>query len=136
MGDLEFLLRFFRLTDVFKAGVDDFWWRCDKEYAPITIFANCNDTFAYACADSERVTPSNIDVLEEAYADLRVANEEWHKRPASDRTVPPMCFLGPLFAARLRRLRPVTISRESRTERVAALFDAIEPATPAPGKEP
>lgn len=48
---------------------EDIWWRADGEYAPLTIFASCNDLFYWACSDHEKVTQENIHVFEQAYKD-------------------------------------------------------------------
>jgi hypothetical protein len=50
---------------------DSIWWRCDGEYAPITIWVNCNDLFYWACADLEELTIDNLPVLAQAIADAR-----------------------------------------------------------------
>ena len=45
------------------------WWRTDGEYAPITFFVNCDDLFYWGCADAEKITPENIDSLEQSIID-------------------------------------------------------------------
>jgi|SRR5690349_21361769 len=115
---LEFLLRVFNL-----GGWDDhpeFWWRTDGEYAPLTLFINCNDVFYWACADAEELTPENIHIYEKTYSDLDSIipdeartkenqvdgpiRDEWLKRMT--RRISIMSHVDTLFCARIRGMRP------------------------------
>ena len=108
----EFLLRVFRAIDFDHC--DAIWWRTDGEYAPVTIFVNCNDLFYWATADAERLTPENIAEFEKALADMEKIGER---------------FRGPeLFCARVRKMRPQPPCYRGWTPEVAALFDACGPA--------
>lgn len=132
--DLEFLLRFFKLSDAFGISHDDFWWRTDApDYAPVTIMANCNDLFYWACADCEEVTPENIHILEQCLKEWTVFREAW--RADKGKTVP---YVGShiaveLFAARVRKMRPQGACYSSFPPEIAALFDAAGPDREAPG---
>lgn len=66
---------------------DDIWWRVDGEYAPLTLFVNCNDLFFWACSDCETLTAENIDLFEQSYKD-----DENHGAL--------------LFCCRVRKMRP------------------------------
>jgi hypothetical protein len=57
------------LTATAFDGCGDIFWRVDEEYAPITIFVNCNDLFFWGCADAEQITTENLEVLEQSYKD-------------------------------------------------------------------
>lgn len=106
MTDLEFLHRFFRATDAFDGPEpDNFFWRTDGEYAPVTIIAICNDLFWWACADCERVTPENIHLLEQSVADIKPFVERWRndKTNSTPMVMPSHAVL--LFCARARKMR-------------------------------
>ena len=75
-------------------NMSDFWWRTDTEYAPITMFVNCNDFFWWGCADCEDVTAENIHLLEE------VAKECEEIQEYSSEHAPL------IFCARVRGERP------------------------------
>lgn len=114
MADLDsaFVLRV--LSALSFDGCDDLWWRTDGEYAPVTFFIKCSDTFAYACADLEQVTPDNVAELERAIADcVAVDIEHGMWGPA-------------LFVARIRRQRPTAAWMRMLAEdhEVARLFEA------------
>ena len=99
-------------------GHEMIWWRCDGEYAPITFFAKCNDTFAWACAGLERITPENVADLEKAIADVSSATGRtgWGVD----------CSWCELFVARLRKMRPQGAAYPE-DERLWPLFDACGP---------
>lgn len=102
----DFVMRVFRATAFDHC--EDIWWRTDDEYAPLSIFVTCNDLFWWATADSELVTPDNIDVLEQAYRD-----SEDHG--------------GLLFCCRVRRMRPQGPYYKYFDENEKQLFDACGP---------
>lgn len=84
------------------------WWRTDGEYAPITFFINCNDTFFWGCADAEDVTPENIEVLRKAYDDSKYHGDI-------------------LFCARVREMRPQGAMYDCIRKEDWHLFDACGP---------
>jgi hypothetical protein len=43
--------------------LSDGWWKKDWPKGNITVHVNCNDVFAWGCADSEDVTFSEINQL-------------------------------------------------------------------------
>lgn len=93
-------------------NTEQVWWRTDGEYAPVTFFATCNDLFAWGCADCERITEQNIDLLERTAAELSEDDQS---------------YLGELFAARARQMRPQGACYKSWPEHIKALFDACGP---------
>lgn len=105
------------VLDVLKTVGDadlcgEVWWRCDGNYAPVTFLANCSDTFWWATADAEPITPENLAAFKQAIADCG-DREEW--APA-------------LFAARVRGMRPMRATyRDVKDERLVALFNACGP---------
>lgn len=151
-AERDFLLRVFRL-----GGFDDhpeLWWRTDGEYAPVTIFINCNDVFWWAVADLEQLTPENIGVWEQAYADLDALVPE-PQRGDYDRLMHRfnvIANVNTLFCARVRGMRPQGCVYPNAAREVWPLFDACgpereidagnpyrpgeRPAAPAPRKEP
>jgi len=79
-------------------NTEDIWWRClGEEYEPITMFAACSDVFWWGCADSEEITPDNLELFRQSYKDY----EEYG---------------GVLFSCRVRKMRPQ-----------GAMFDYIDP---------
>lgn len=117
MTDFETLVRVFRLFE----DLDGFWWRTDGEYAPVTLFVNCNDFFWWASGDCERVLAENIAVLEEAFQDIDNASDEHIAA-----TWAPL-----LFVARLRKMRPQGAYYKHIPEVLHVLFDACGPAREA-----
>lgn len=85
------------------------------------LFANCNDTFYWACSDCEEITPANLAILENAYRDLANADV-----PVPGRA--PVVYFPELFAARVRGTRPQRARlAEIDTPEVVALFEACGP---------
>ena len=74
---------------------DSIGWRCDGEYAPITIWVNCNDTFAWGCADCEDLTIENLPAFEQAIKDCGAIDPVCGSLTGCD-----------LFVARIRKQRP------------------------------
>lgn len=93
------------LTAVGFDNCDDIWWRTDGEYAPISIFAKCNDLFFWGCADCERITAENIDAFEQAYKES-----------------PENGVL--LFCCRVRKMRPQGAYYKYISDDEKHLFDA------------
>ena len=74
----------------------------------------CSDTFAWGCADAETITPEDIPLLRQTLADLKAAgdySEAW---------------LGPLFCARKRGMRPMNRWMRDMTEREGLRGGALE----------
>lgn len=121
-----FLLRVMRVFDGFDGpSTDSIWWRTDEEYAPFTIFVNCNDVFMWGCADCEPLTPANIGEMERAVADCIAATRGksyWGERGTS-------VFAPMLFCARVRGMRPQGAAYPEGGDHagVRALFDACGP---------
>lgn len=109
---------------------DELWWRTDGEYAPITFFVNCSDMFYWACAESEEVTPENVDLLVQSFGDCKATDRHSY-------------YGGTLFAARSRKMRPqgyaYPLSRElhegsevdpkrlAKAKKIWKLFDSAGP---------
>lgn len=109
----EFVLRVLSIFDGFDGPSNEqVWWRTDEEYAPITLFVNCNDTFFWGCSDCETITPENVAVLEQAVADAQAAD----KHGASHATE--------LFCARVRNMRPQGACYKYYPRTMWPLFDA------------
>ncbi len=121
-GSLEFIMRVLKTVEF--DNCDDIFWRTDGEYAPITFLAMCNDMFWWGTADCEEITPENIDVFEQAFADCRAAAGR------------AGTFYGTsMFVARVRKMRPqgaayppMVAGEEAQRRALWALFDACGPA--------
>lgn len=124
--DPDFVLRVLRLSSATEC-YESVWWRTDGEYAPVTFFANCNDLFFWACSDSERVTPENVHIFEQAIADIR-ATGSIH-----------ISYADHLFCCRVRGERPQGASYPD-DPLLWPLFDACgpekEPGLGNPRKHP
>lgn len=115
--DLNFVCRVLSIFDGFNGlSNDDVWWRTDDEYAPITLFINCNDVFLWGCSDCEEVTPDNIAILEQCVKDVELITER--RRHAEV-----------LFCCRVRNMRPQGAYYEERycPKELWSLFDAAGP---------
>ena len=100
------------LTTFAPDDCSSIWWRTDGEYAPITFFVNCNDVFAWACADAEDITPESLPILKQSIEDVRSVldidrfdrDREW--RIANIDRCHWMSFSIELFCSRMRKMRP------------------------------
>lgn len=116
--DMSFVMRVLEIFAMFPYDTtEQLTWRCDDEYGPITFLVNCSDTFTYACADCEPLTPETLPVLESAIRDLEALDVD---------IVYAMMFLGMLYAARVRGVRPMGQAYPG-NEQLWALFDACGP---------
>lgn len=96
MSDSEQLAFILRILKVLAfENCEDLWWRCDNEYAPLTLFIDCSDAFWWGTADCEAVTPENVHILEEAFRDCKTADPKYGE-----------CYASLLFCARVRKVRP------------------------------
>lgn len=119
----QFLHRVLRATSSIDY-TDCVNWRTDGCFAPVSFFVNCSDSFYTSSADSEDLTPSNIDEFERACADcldIYTANRESFAT-----------FYAPLlFCARVRKMRPLSSSYPKDQYRdvpeLTELFDACGP---------
>jgi hypothetical protein len=85
------------------------FFRTDGEYAPITFFANCGDLFYWATSDLEKITPENVEILEQSFADASFHGDT-------------------LFCARVRKMRPQGACYKHWSADLQRLFDACGPA--------
>lgn len=137
---LDFLERFFRVACDMNA-VDSFFYTSSgsvffiaEQTKQLQIFANCNDLFDWACADAEEVTPENIHILEQAWADIKPMVEEW-RNGFKTKWLPPekepdyidTTHAVELFACRIRKMRPQGPCYQSIPPVVAVLFDSAGP---------
>lgn len=112
----DFVLRVLRLFDEWDGlEQDNLWWRTDGEYAPVTFLVNCNDAFWWATADSERITPDNVAVLEQSLADCKAYSP--NGRSHADL----------LFCCRVRGMRPQGATYKHIEQALWPLFDAAGP---------
>lgn len=110
---LSLILRAFKIFDGF-CGVDSslLGWRTDGEYAPVSLYVNCNDLFYWGCADSEKLTVENISELEKAAEDIKKINPE----DFSNADI--------LFCCRMRKMRPQKPYYKYIPNNLKPLFDA------------
>ena len=109
------ILRFWHEADI---GADGLFWKVgsDGDSRPVSLFAICSDTFAWATADAEEIMPADLPLLEKCAADLGYLNSGW---------------LPYLYAARKRGMRPMRafyrdMGDDSRAD-LRPLFDACGP---------
>jgi hypothetical protein len=120
-NDLNFILK---VLYIFKDidCQDDLWWYMDSEKGPVSFSVNCNDLFYWACADSEDITPDNIELLEQTIRDIRARIDN---NITMDRA---MLFQAPiLFVARVRKMRPQGAAYGYINSKIWDLFDACGP---------
>lgn len=128
---IESLARFFRITDNADC-YDSFWWRANEpQYEPFKLLVNCNDLFYWASADCEEITPDNLDILEQAFKDIKPFYDLWAKSFKSGKgdKVPyvPMDLAPLLFCARVRNMRPQGAYYQDFPPGVDVLFDEAGP---------
>lgn len=130
---LAFIERFFRLVCAMDA-IDSFFFTTNGSVfftggveKGLSIYANCNDLFEWACADAEEITPDNINVLEQAWADVKPLRDAWYTD--TTKTIPYVSggHAVELFAARVRKMRPQGPCYSSFPPEIAKLFDAAGP---------
>ena len=115
----DFFLRVFRVFSETNCGNEMLWWRTDTTYAPVTFMVNCSDTFFWATADNEHLTPENIGVLEQAVADCNAVPSEY-KHLAR-------IYASTLFCARVRGMRPMRLAYPKDRPEIWPLYDACGP---------
>lgn len=92
-------------------------WRLDNEYAPIIFFADVSDVFRWGTSDMEDIRSEDVPLLEQAYADVvRVGGD--------------VGWVGDLYAARKRGLRPQGAMYSMIPTSLWPLFDAAGPTRP------
>lgn len=67
---LAFFMRVMKIFDDIDEK-DMLWWNTSGTYAPLQFSVMCSDTFDWATADSENLTPENIGLLEQSIADVK-----------------------------------------------------------------
>lgn len=95
---------------------DILWWRCDGDYAPITIWVRCSDAFCWGSADGEEVTPDNLPELRRAFEDAERVCPRFGK-----------IYADTLFVARVRGMRPQGAAYPKDYPQLWPLFDACGP---------
>jgi len=90
-------------------------WCCDEEYAPITFWVKCSDTFCWGCADAEVLTPETLPILKQAIEDCKRIDPVFGSVYACD-----------LFTARIRQMRPQGAAYPENRD-LWPLFDACGP---------
>lgn len=115
---------------------DSVWWRTDDKYFPVTFFVNCNDTFALSCADCEKITPENFQLLIDSVADVRkVFNVKDSGRYTKDdfdiekfnKWYDSGGYGSLLWCCRVRKERPIEYCYTKIPEILHPLFDAAGP---------
>ncbi len=125
--DLDFVCRVLSIFNGFDAlSNEDVWWRTDDEYAPISLFVNCNDLFLWGFSDCEEITRDNIDILESTFNELKNMNKkdgEFYKETHLERVTPA------IFCCRVRGMRPqgACYNEQYYPKIVWPLFDAAGP---------
>ena len=110
MNELEYIKRI--LSAFSGEAYDLLMWR-EKPDGTFEFSANVSDVFYWGTADAEDITPENLEVLEEAKADI-MAIDSWQ-----------MSELAALFAARVRNLRPQGAMSKYYEPEILPLFEAL-----------
>ena len=107
--DMAFFTRVMLIFYMADVREDLIWHVTDGR---VHLAVNVSDIFAWGGADSEGITPATLPVLEKAWEDTRAIGQEF--------------LLAPLYAARMRGMRP---QGAAYPETVAAqgLFNACGP---------
>ena len=79
------------------------------------LSVNCNDTFYYACADSEDVTVENFPLLKQTYADCKAADPDFG-----------WIYADLVFAARCRKYRPLQGSFPKDHPEICKLLESVD----------
>lgn len=104
---------------------DDLWWNV-KEDGSVEFTINCSDIFWWGTADSEDLTPENIEELEKAIDDMKKLGGQ----AAEDSCVTFGQTVGQaplLFVARVRKMRPQGAMYAYLNTSVWHMFDACGP---------
>jgi hypothetical protein len=72
----------------------ELFWRVDE--GELTLYAMCSDWFHWASADLEPITPADVPLLKQTWADLLAIGRDDAER-----------YLCGLYACRRRRMRPM-----------------------------
>lgn len=106
-----------RVLDMFQDSPDDLWWARDGKSTKsgrMRFYVKCNDTFYYACTDFEEITPDNIDLLEQTFAECVALGNH------AD------CYAPTLFVARVRKMKPLPeVLAYQSCQPLVALFNAV-----------
>jgi hypothetical protein len=81
----------------------------------IRLLINCSDFFYWATAESEEILAEDVPALRAALLDLLAADSDVGS-----------CYLGELFAARKRKLRPQKPCYKNMEPAIAELFNAVQ----------
>ncbi len=107
---LNLILRAFKILDG-----DSLMWNVEGD-ADVSLFINCNDLFFWACADATPLTLDNIDILEQADRDMKIAANGGSYYQADI-----------LFCCRINGMRPQTPYYKYIKDEFKPLFDACGP---------
>jgi hypothetical protein len=102
-----------RLKDVLTLfafdDTDDLWWKVAKD-GEIQMYVNCNDVFAWACADCEEIFEEDLEELQKAKDDL-----------------PGSVYWSLLWVSRKRGMRPQGAFIKGMEEKEREMFFAAGP---------
>lgn len=107
---LEFVTRVLRIFWT-EDTTDMLFWRVDNNQP--SFYVICSDTFAWASADVEEITPENVELLEQTIEEVKAL------RPSM------MMWAFYLFCARVRGIR--VMPKIVIPEALKAMFDACGP---------
>lgn len=113
MNDLNFIVNVLNIFSKYDTS-EDLFYRVDNGI--VRFFGMCNDTFWWATADCEQITPENFEILETAFADLDKIGGLVAAGQATR-----------LFAARIRKMRPQGAVYKYLDKELWPLFNACGP---------
>ena len=111
--ELQFMKTVLFLFSRYDCHEKLFWRVSPTGSEQFFFFVNCSDTFAWGSADLEEITFENLDVLKASFADIdAITAEHWYA---------PL-----LFAARVRKIRPIREFMWDLPDYLKKLFKAVE----------
>lgn len=113
MGEADYYVRVLKAF-AFDCGNESVSWQLTPE-GGVQFYALCSDFFWWGTADAENITPDDLPLLEQAAADLAETGR-------GD------VYVGELFCARKRAMRPQGAYYKYLPEETWLLFDACGPA--------
>lgn len=125
-----------RIVDAFDfdsegPGTDNLIWRTDFDFAHVVVMINCNDLFAWGCADGEFILEDGIDLLEDTFDELKemrkkypiFVNDKWNE-DNFNKSQSIIKYADLLWCARYRKMRPQLAYYKSFPDELKPLFDA------------
>lgn len=118
---LNLIMRVFRALDSCDSSLDLTWHFNDNDELELGV--RCSDIFWWACADSQEINQSNIDLLEQTIEDVKLLIDV---NDRSENVI--ITSVTDLFVARVRQMRPQNAAYSYYHSKLWKLFDACGPS--------